>query len=113
MNFNGKLIRALMVLMAISIMAILPATSTETGSSATAIGYSAVSSVNQNPIHPIVTSTNYNSIHPLVAPNHWDSSSLTKAKKSCKRQFAEKAVRGDFWGMIRVGLFCPSTVYSN
>ncbi len=97
MNYTGKLIR---ILMAISIMTI-PAICTETvatGSSATAIGYSSVSPVIQNPIHPLVTSTNHNSIHPLVAPNHWDSSSLTKAKKSCKRQFAEKARRGDFGG---------------
>lgn len=112
MNFNGKLIRALMALMAISIMAIIPATSTETGSSATAIGYSAVSSVNQNPLHSIVTSSNQDSTHPMSSSNHWDSSELTR-RKSCARQFAEKAVRRDFWGMIRVGLFCPSTVYSN
>jgi hypothetical protein len=111
MNYTGKLIR---ILMAISIMTI-PAICTETvatGSSATAIGYSSVSPVIQNPIHPLVTSTNHNSIHPLRVPNHWDSSSLTKAKKSCKRQFAEKALKRDFWGMVRVGLFCPSTAYS-
>jgi hypothetical protein len=51
--------------------------------------------------------------HPLaLESNHWDPSELTMGK-SCARQFAEKAVRGDFWGMVRVGLFCPSTVYSN
>lgn len=51
--------------------------------------------------------------HPLaVASNHWDSSDLTLGKKSCGRQFAEKALKRDFWGMVRVGLFCPSTAYS-
>jgi len=53
-----------------------------------------------------------NSIHPLtVEPKYSDSSDLTKGK-SCARQFAEKALKRDFLGMIRVGLFCPSTAYS-
>jgi hypothetical protein len=53
-----------------------------------------------------------NSIHPLIVEsNHWDSSDLTKGK-SCPRQFAEKAWKRDLLGMIRVGLFCPSTAYS-
>jgi hypothetical protein len=52
--------------------------------------------------------------HPLAGTSdHWDSSGLTLSGKSCKRQFAEQALQRNFWGMIRVGLFCPTTVYSN
>jgi ABC-type glucose/galactose transport system permease subunit len=48
----------------------------------------------------------------VVESNQGDAPDLIHKKKSCKKQFAEKARRGDFWGMVRVGLFCPSTAYS-
>lgn len=115
MNSNGKLIRALRTIGALSVLAMIPAVMcaevVTTGSSEAALAYLAVSSLNPNPIHPIVTSSSHDSIHPLSSSNHWDSSELTM-RKSCARQFGEKALARDFWGMIRVGLFCPSTVYS-
>ena len=79
-------------------------------------------------VHSLLGTVNStgNSIHPLIVEsNHWDSSDLTKGSsdltkgssdltkgKSCPRQFAEKAWKRDLLGMIRVGLFCPSTAYS-
>jgi len=72
-------------------------------------------------VHSLLGTVNStgNSIHPLIVEsNHWDSSDLTKGssdltkRKSCSRQFAEKAWKRDLLGMIRVGLFCPSTAYS-
>ena len=65
-------------------------------------------------VHSLLGTVNStgNSIHPLIVEsNHWDSSDLTKGKR-CPRQFAEKAWKRDLLGMIRVGLFCPSTAYS-
>lgn len=64
------------------------------------------------PLSGVIDSTGYSIKSPVsVAPQHVDASDLTYGK-SCKRQFAEKALQRDFWGMVRVGLFCPSTVYS-
>lgn len=98
MKFTGK-IRATMMLSII--MALTPmAMCTGVADSAT------------NSIYPLAVGSQHSMVHPLaVASNHWDSSDLTLGK-SCGRQFAEKAVRRDFWGMLRVGLFCPSTAYS-
>jgi hypothetical protein len=89
----------------------IPAICTEiTTASSAAIGYSVDTPTNQNLIHPIATPANVNSIHPLISSADLNKNPIYLS--SCKSQFISQALKRNFLGMIRVGLFCPSTAYS-
>jgi len=109
MNHTGKLIGTLIAALIITIPIAL-CTEITTASSIATIGYSVNLPVNPNLIHPIAASANANSIHPLISSNNQNKNPVHLS--SCRSQFISQALKRNFWGMVRVGLFCPSTAYS-